>query len=249
MPEWFDDESFWKEMYPHMFSEERLSTSEKEVDKIFDLIGCKGGTVLDLCCGPGRHAVLLAKKGCQVTGVDKTPYLLEKAKEKARVEGVEIEWILEDMRNFVRPNTYNLVLNMLTSLGYFDDKQEDTTVLKNMYESLKPGGICVLDMMSREVLIQDYHPTVSEKHSDGSILIQRREFFDEWSRLRNERILVKDGRALCFTFNQTIYSGQELKERLLQVGFTKVKLFGNLDGDEYGPNASRLIIFAWKTGE
>jgi len=249
MPEWFENEVFWEEMFPHMFSEERLSMAEKEIDKIFALIEFEGQTVLDFCCGPGRHSVVIAKKGIQVTGVDKTPFLLKKAKEKAYAEHVEVEWILEDMRNFVRPNTYNLVLSMLTSLGYFDDKQEDIVVLENMYQSLKSGGICVLDMMGREVLVRDFHPTVSEKHPDGSILVQRREIFDEWSRLRNERILIQDGKAWLFTFHQTIYSGQELKDRLLQVGFAKVKLFGNLDGDEYGPNASRLVAVAWKKGE
>ena len=100
--------------------------------------------------------------------------------------------------------------------------------------------------MGKEVLAANYHPTVSEKHEDGSVLIQRREIFDEWSRICNERILVKGDHAMTFTFHQTIYSGQELKERLQQVGFTKIKLFGNLDGDEYGPYATRLIAAAWK---
>jgi SAM-dependent methyltransferase len=246
MPEWFENEIFWAEMYPHMFSEERLQASEKEIEKIFALVGFQRGTVLDLCCGPGRHTVVMAQKGCQVTAVDKTPFLLQKAQEKAQNENIEAEWVLEDMRNFIRPNTYDLVLNMLTSFGYFDEKQEDMIVLHNIYQSLKSGGICVLDMMGKEVLARDFQPTVSEKHPDGSILIQRREIFDEWSRILNERILVKEGKAISFTFHQTIYSGQELKERLLQAGFMKVRLFGNLDSEEYGPNASRLVAVCWK---
>jgi hypothetical protein len=41
------------------------------------------------------------------------------------------------------------------------------------------------------------------------------------------------------------YSGQELKAKLLQAGFTSVRLYGNLDGDEYGTNASRLVAVVW----
>jgi SAM-dependent methyltransferase len=247
MAEWFADETFWEEMYPHMFSEERLKTSETEVEKIFELLNFQGGHVLDLCCGPGRHTVVMAKKGCTVTAVDKTPFLLKRGMQKASEEGVEAEWVEEDMRYFVRPETYDLVLNMLTSLGYFDDKQEDILVLENIYQNLKPGGMCAFDMMGKEVLARNFYPTVSDKLSNGNILIQRLKVFDEWSRLHNERILVRpNGQATSFTFNQTIYSGQEIKERLLQVGFKKVKLYGNVHGDEYGPDAKRLVVLAWK---
>jgi SAM-dependent methyltransferase len=190
----------------------------------------------------------MAKKGCTVTAVDKTPFLLKKGMQKAAEEGVEAEWVEEDMRYFVRPETYDLVLNMLTSLGYFDDKQEDILVLENIYRNLKPGGMCAFDMMGKEVLARNFHPTVSDKLSNGNILIQRLEVFDEWSRLHNERILVRpNGQATSFTFNQTIYSGQEIKERLFQVGFKKVKLYGNVHGDEYGPDAKRLVVLAWKS--
>ncbi len=122
-------------------------------------------------------------------------------------------------------------------------------MLQNIYQSLNPGGTCLLDMVGKEWLARVFQPTASEKLSDGSILVQRHEIFDEWSRIRNEWIVIKDGKAASFKFHHTIYSGQELKDRLLQVGFAKVKLFGNLDGDEYGLNASRLVAVGWKKGE
>jgi SAM-dependent methyltransferase len=249
MPEWFEDEAFWREMYSYLFSEERVSRAEEEIDKIFALTGFQGNTVLDLCCGPGRHSVVLAKKGLQVTAVDRTSFFLEKAKEQARAENVEIEWVLEDMRNFVRPNTYDLILNMFTSFGYFDDKQDDVKVLNHIYQSLKSGGACLLEMMSKEILARKFQSTISQKLLDGSLIVQRHEVFDEWSRIRNEWLLIRDGKAASFTFHHTIYSGQELKDRLLQAGFAQVKLFGNLDGEEYGLNASRLVVVGRKSSE
>lgn len=50
----------------------------------------------------------------------------------------------------------------------------------------------------------------------------------------------------CFTFHHTNYSGQELQDRMEQLGFTDVTLYGNLDGEEYGPQAQRLIAVGRK---
>ncbi|PID56254.1 methyltransferase type 11 [candidate division KSB3 bacterium] len=246
MAEWFEDENFWHVMYPHMFSEARLAMAVDEVRNIFRLIGFHGGNVLDLCCGPGRHSVEFARRGCKVTAVDRTPFLLEKAREKARAVGVEVEWIQEDMRRFRRPGQYDLAVSMLTSLGYFDDPREDVLVLTHLYESLKPGGFCVMDMMGREILARDFHPTVSDKNDDGSILVQRREVRDGWARLHNERILIKGDKALTFSFHQRIFAGQELKEQMQCAGFQDVTLYGDLEGADYGIQATRLVAVGRK---
>lgn len=138
--EWFDDDSFWRELYPVMFSERRIAEADEQVAKALALTKPTGKSVLDLCCGPGRCSVSLAKRGFSVTGVDRTNYLLEKARARARAAHVKIEWVQEDMRDFVRPGSFALALSMFTSFGYFDDKREDMIVLENVYASLKPEG-------------------------------------------------------------------------------------------------------------
>lgn len=244
MSEWFEDESFWIEMYPHLFPEERLRASEEEVDRILSLVGFQGTSVLDLCCGPGRHSMVLAKKGFAVTGVDRTAFLLEKARAKAKEENLRIEWIQQDMRDFLRPGEYDLVLSMFTSFGYFENKEEDLKVLGNIFKNLKSGGVCLIDVMSKERIAKILQPTTAVESPDGSLLVERHEIFDDWSRIRNEWIVIKDGNARSFTFHHTIYSGQELKDRLMLAGFTKVELFGDLEGAGFGPDAPRLIAVA-----
>lgn len=246
MPEWFEDESFWIETYPFTFSEKRFEAAEDEVTKIITLVGFQGSLVLDLCCGPGRHAVVLAKRGYFVTGVDRSRFLIEKGEERAKAAGIQIEFIQEDMRDFVRPASYDLVLNFFTSFGYFEDNEDDIKVLRNIYASLKSTGVCLFDMISKEWLARNMQPTTSMQAPDGSLRVERREISDDWTRIRNEWLFIKDGRTKSFTFQHTIYSGQELKDRLLQVGFKNVKLYGNLDGAEYGLQASRLVAAAWK---
>jgi SAM-dependent methyltransferase len=246
MNEWFEDESFWIETYPTLFTDERFEAAEEEIEKILSLTDFQGRSVLDLCCGPGRHSLVLARRGFTVTGVDRTSFLLEKARERAKASKLEVEWLLEDMRTYVRPGAYDLVLSMFTSFGFFDKKEEDITVLHNIYQSLKVGGVCLIDVVGKERLARRFQPTTSQVTPDGTIFVQRCEIFDEWTRIRNEWILIRDGTAKSFRFHHTIYSGQELKDRLSQVGFQKIRLFGDLDGTEYGPDARRLIAVADK---
>ena len=247
MPEWFEDESFWIDLYPFMFSEERFAAAEEEMEKAIRLLDFKGSSVLDLCCGPGRHSLVLAERGFTVTGVDRTEFLLEKARTEAETRGLEIEWIQQDMRDFVRPEAFDLVLSMLTSFGYFDNKQDDVKVLENMFVSLREGGCCLIDLAGRETLARIFQPTNSHDLADGSILVERHEIFDDWTRIRNEWILIKGDKAKTHRFHHTVYSGQELRLLLEGVGFKDVRLYGSLDGEGYGLESNRLIAVGQKT--
>jgi len=246
--EWFDNEAFWQDMYPFMFPEQRFINTPEEIDKVLALTKPGGTEALDLCCGPGRCSIALAQRAFSVTGVDKTKYLLNKARASSRKAKLKVKWVQKDMRDFVRKETFDLVLSMFTSFGYFDDKQEDVLVLGNILTSLKPGGVFLIDVMGKERLASILQPTTSDVLADGTKLIQRHEIFDDWTRIRNEWILIRKGKARCYTFHHTIYSGQELKDRMQQAGFSDVKLYGNMDGDEYGPNAQRLIAVGRKVG-
>jgi SAM-dependent methyltransferase len=245
--EWFDNDSFWRELYPFMFPAKRIADATEHVAKALALTKPKGKSALDLCCGPGRCSLALATKGFSVTGVDKTRFLLGKARAKARAARLKIEWIHQDMRDFVRPGCYALVLSMFTSFGYFDDKQEDLQILQNIFTCLQPGGACLIEVLGKEHLARILQPTISTVMPDGTILVERHEIFDDWTRVRNEWILIRNGRAKCFKFHHTIYSGEELRDRLHRAGFANVTLYGNLDGDDYGPNAERLIAVARKS--
>jgi len=244
--EWFDDDAFWRELYPFIFPEKRFADAAKQIGRLLKLAKPKGKAVLDLCCGPGRWAIPLAQKGFRVTGVDRTRYLLTVAKARAKAARVSIEWVRADMRDFVRPDSFDLVLSLLTSLGYFDKKDEDRLVLRNSYTNLKAGGVLLIDLAGKEQIARVYQPTSSDTLPNGSLLVQRHRIADAWSRIHNEWILVRKGRTRSFKFHHTIYSAQELSERLAEAGFESVRVYGSLKGDEYGPDAQRLIVVARK---
>jgi 2-polyprenyl-3-methyl-5-hydroxy-6-metoxy-1,4-benzoquinol methylase len=116
--EWHQDDEFWTEMAPFLFSQDAWESSREELSSALDLMRIEAGaTVLDLACGPGRHSLELARRGYQVTGVDRTTEYLEEARARAKLEDLAIEFVREDMRRFVRPDTYDGALSMFISLG------------------------------------------------------------------------------------------------------------------------------------
>jgi len=133
-----------------------------------------------------------------------------------------------------------------TSFGYFDGPQDDRGVLQNIFRSLKPHGAYLIDMLGKEVLAKTFQPTTSSQAPDGTLWSRRNEIVDGWSRVRTEWMCIQGDKATTFHFQLTLYSGYEIKERLEQAGFSTVRLFGDLQGSAYGPEASRLIAVAWK---
>jgi len=251
MSEWFEDDSLWREVYPVLFPEERLRLGEEEVPKVLRLAGLPemaDAAALDLCCGPGRHALPLARRGLRVTAVDRTPLFLERARERARVAGLTVEFVEADMREFRRAAAFDLALSLFTSFGYFAAREEDLQVLRNVRASLRPRGVLVMDMAGKEWLARHFEPTRSRTLEDGSLFIDRCQVVDDWTRVENEWILIKDGRARTLRIRLNVYSGQELKDRLLQAGFSRVDLYGSLDGTPYDREAARLVAVARVAG-
>lgn len=244
-PSWFEDETFWESTYPFMFSEEKFAASEAEVVSLQRLTGLPSHRVLDLGCGPGRHSIPLARLGAQVTGVDRSPFLLEKARSRAESKRLDIEWVQEDMRSFVRPDAFDLVINLFTSFGYFED-EENRTVLRNVFRSLAPGGFFIIDVMGKEIVARGFAASAVDKHPDGSIWVQSREIIDDWYRIRTRLFLIRDQKVTEASFDTALYSGRELADLLKRAGFAQVKLFGSLQGIPYDLKAQRLVAVATK---
>jgi SAM-dependent methyltransferase len=242
--EWFADESFWKDLYPFHFPESVFAVADEQAEKIVRLTGVGGGKVLDLACGPGRHAAALAKRGFAVTAVDRTSFLLEHARARAAQANLPVEFVREDMRRFSRPRTFDLIINIFTSFGYFDDQADDLGVLRLVLENLKPGGAFVLEMVSKERLARAFHPTTSTELPNGDVLFQRHEIVDDWTRVRNHLTLMRAGAVRTFEFTHRIYSGQEMKDLLTTAGLAGARVYGDLSGSPYGFDAQRLIAVA-----
>jgi len=244
---WFENDRFWAALAPILFGEQRLAITPEQTDRLVALLEiAPGASLLDLCCGPGRHSVELARRGYRVTGVDRQSDYVAQARERAAAEKLPAEFVIEDMRRFVRPATFDAVINMYTSFGYFEDPADDRLVLEHAFASLKPCGRIVMELMGREVLARVFRARDWDQEEDGTILLQERRLAPDWGWIHNRWILIRDGRSEEFRFGHRLYTGTELSALLRACGFTDVHVFGSLAGAPYDHQAGRLVVCARK---
>jgi SAM-dependent methyltransferase len=244
--EWFDDAWYWRKLYPFMFQEKDMAEVETKMAKALKLAKPPGKTALDLCCGEGRYSIALAKRKLSVTGVDKTKYLLDRAREKASAARVPVEWVQADMRDFLRAGCFDLVLSMFSSFGYFADTGQDVAVLANIHSSLKPSGVLLIDLRNGKPLEKLGKTAIAHRLPDGSRLVERREKLGDSIRTRTDWFVKRNGRVRRFSWNVSVYSSKSLQKMLKDTGFRDVKFYGSLDGEQYGSNSQRLIAVARK---
>ncbi len=247
MKTWHDDDRFWKTYGPMMFTKERFEHAPEEVGRILKLLRVKpGAAVLDLCCGPGRHSLELARRGFRVTGVDRTRAYLAQARKLAAREKLDVEFVLADMRRFRRPRAFDALVNMFTAFGYFRKPGEDLRVARNMCASLRPGGAMLMELMSKEILARIFRERDWHEEPDGSIMLEDRKLRSGWGWIDNRWILIKGRRRTEFRVSHRVYSAAELIRLLKDAGFRTAKAYGDLTGAPYDQNAKRLVVVARK---
>jgi SAM-dependent methyltransferase len=243
---WYENNEFWQTWGPMMFSKQRLTNTPAEVDRFLSLLKIPANAhVLDLCCGVGRHSLELARRGFKVAGVDRMQAYLEQAREAATKENLDVEFVCEDMRNFLRPNAFDLVINLFTSFGFFEGIEEDRKVARNMFGSLKRGGILLMDMSGKEILAREFRER-DWREVDGIYWLEERKILDDWSRIQNRWIMFKDGQRFENTICPRLYSAAELRSLLHEVEFKKLNFYGGFDGSPYDSQARRLVVVARK---
>ena len=242
---WHDDDAFWHDMQDVMFDARRWSGATSMIDELQALLGIDGGRVLDMPCGPGRHSLELARRGFEVTGLDRTERYLDEARRRAAAEGLDATFVQGDMREGTGQD-FDVVLNLFSSFGYFDDPADDRRHLETCLRVLRPGGRLVIDTMSLEVLARVFEPsTVIEREDD--LLIERRRILNAWRTVESTwTVLGSDGSRRDATFRVRLYSGRELAGLAMRSGFDQVEVYGHLDGRPFDHAAARLVLVAHK---
>ena len=257
--EWFYDPKFWDNYAPIIFDDKRLSEISFVADSLTHLAGFnlygeakKSGTklssspkVLDLCCGYGRISLELAQRGFSVTGVDINKNYLKRAKKEAADEKLEIEYINSDARNFSRPGYFDLTVNLYVSFGYCENSDDDLLILNNVYNSLKNGGVFIMEILGKEIAVRDFVEADWFERA-GYTLLTEYEPVDSWTRLKNRWILIDKEKRIEKVFTQRLYAASELRDFLFRAGFDSVEMFGNWDESPYDNNAEKLITIARK---
>ena len=233
-------------IYRHTFTAER---TEKEVAFAERQLGLKAGArVLDLCCGPGRHSVLLAKRGYRVTGLDLSQPYLDLAQRAATDSKVAFDTVSADMREIPFNDYFDAAINMYSSFGYLESEAEDLKVLESISRSLKRGGRLLLDMLNREWAVANYIQNDWHAETDGTLYVEHRALDLASSRMRVKFIIVGPNgeRHDSIGHDIRLYTLTEMTRLLERVGLGGLEACGGFDGEPYGIESRRMVLCARK---
>jgi SAM-dependent methyltransferase len=240
MTEWF--EQWFGEEYLRLYPHRDDDDARQAVALIAGVVPLSGCRVLDLGCGPGRHAAQLVTTGARVVGFDLSPALLSRARQRLPPEA---HLVRGDMRRLpFRDRAFDVVLNLFTSFGYFSDDEQHLTVLIEAGRTLRPGGALVLDYFNadkvRKELVRDEQRVMGPQ----SVQIVRRISEDG-------RFVIKDmhltGEGRSFVERVRLLTATDLEGMLQQAHLTVRQRFGAYDARPLGPDAPRAIFVAVRT--
>ena len=246
--QWFEKEHFWLNYGPVMFDAQRWAEAPGIAEKICSIAGLsKGNSILDAGCGPGRISVELALLGMNVTGVDNIKPYLDAARETAADENVPLTLVQADLRSYTAPEPFDAAVNLYTSFGYCASMEEDRLILQNIAAAIKDGGWFILECLSRENAVRDFTSGEWFERAGKTVLT---DFSVEgaWEGLRSRWILIDNttGQRIEHEFVQRLYSAVEMKNILLDIGFSSAEIYGDFSFSQYNEKATTMVIVCRK---
>jgi SAM-dependent methyltransferase len=208
-----------------------------------------GDSILDLACGFGRHSLALSKQGYRVLGVDLNPGFVAEASRKAQAMGSGARFLCADMRDFHETASFDHIILMYNSFGYFQDPKDDEKVIENSFDSLRPGGNLLLQATTRE-LIMAGRPSRQSRYwfeeEDGGIRLEEATANEDWTWNATRWILLKGAERREYSYGMRIYGTEELCDLLSTKGFASIVPYGDLGGRTYDSVKNHLTLAAKK---
>jgi SAM-dependent methyltransferase len=247
---WFNTQDYL-DLYKHRDAND----AKKIVNLILNHITMdKDSHILDLACGNGRHSILFARKGFNVTGIDLSRFLIKQANARLKNEYLNqsrrLKFEIRDMREIGHRNEFELVVNIFTSFGYFEQNHDNEKVIKSISASLKSGGYFLLDFLNSRNLQKSLVPFNIKKYNN-KVIIQIRNIIDKFV-IKDILILRNNpngGAPVSSHYSERIklYSYEDFVKMFLKFNLRILKVFGDYLGNTYDKNNSgRMILLARK---
>jgi D-alanine-D-alanine ligase len=209
--------------------------------------------ILDLCCGQGRHSIELASRGFdKVDGIDRSRYLIQKAKYSVKKQGLTLKFREGDARKLQYGNDeFDRVLILGNSFGYFETIQDDLKVLKEVYRILKPWGKILIDLTDGAYVKENFQPRSWEWIDEEYFVCRERALSTDEQRLISREIIthVNKGVLVDQFYGERLYSEEQIKNLLAKAGFSDIKFHGTINPDsqrnqDLGMMEQRIIVTA-----
>jgi len=242
--EWFSDwfnTSYYHTLYQNRNTEEASAF----IHRLLAYLSPPGvARILDLACGSGRHAIELASKGYDVTGIDLSPESIRLA---AQSESENLHFYVHDMRDIFRTRYFDYVFNFFTSFGYFDRPAENEQAMRAISSGLVNGGILVIDYLNVVRAIEQLVPHSTAEY-DGIQFIMEREADDRFIYKHIQVIDSHRNETYQFMERVAVLDYQRFDRLLTDAGLTLLTTFGNYALEPFDVETSeRLILVAQRT--
>lgn len=222
--------------------------NESDAKKLFNLIQnnvvlSKNSKILDVACGNGRHSNHFAKLGYNVTGFDLSYNLLKIAMKNKLESNLQSNYFCADVRSIPIKANFDLILNLFTSFGYFDNDVENFSFIKYASEHLNRNGYFVFDYLNPNFLKKNVVESSEKKVANLTILEKRR---INGKRIEKE-IIIKDSENMHRFFESVqLYSYNEILKVFNNNGFNQISSFGSYSEDIYDENESERMIIIFQ---
>lgn len=259
-------ESYVKaDWWRHLFNANYLRTdgdvvedeqiTRKEVDVFLETLGSLSPDtrILDLCCGQGRHALEIARRGfSRVTGMDRSHYLVSRGRNLNRRYGLSVTFKEGDARRLPFKNdSFETVIIAGNSFGYFESTKDDLTVLKEVLRVLEPGGSLLIDITDGEYMRNNFSPRSWEWIDKNYFVCRERSLSEKKERLISREVIthVKKGVVADQFYAERLYSPEQIRVLLREAGFDRVQDHSGVASEskrnqDLGMMTKRLLITA-----
>jgi len=247
------DSDWYKSIWSLNIKEQSwVQDTENQVDFIVNTLGLTGNEhILDLACGYGRHALSLARRGFQITGVDITKDFINDAITNANLECLSARFINADIRDLHFENEYDVVLNLADgAIGYLESDEENLKIFDVISNALKSGGKHFMDIGNAEHA-EHYFPVQYWDDGENALSVSRFEWDDK------KRIMLYGDNTIVFGepakkpdiqygAPQRLYSIDEINEIWEKRGMQVVQTFSDYYGKDASYKELQLMVFSRK---
>ncbi len=253
-PDW------WRRIFNYLYLKtdadivDDIDINRQEVDLLIKILQLSPeAKILDICCGQGRHSLELARRGFKfVNGLDRSHYLIQKAKMQAKKEALNLRFKEGDARKLpYSSDTFDVVLILGNSFGYFETIQDDLRILKEVLTVLKPRGKLIIDVTDGEYLREHFQPRSWEWIDSNHFVCRERSLSMDKQRLISREIISHVEKAVIADqfYAERLYTQESLTELLKNAGFSEILFHGTIIPDskrnqDLGMMERRLIVTA-----
>ncbi len=198
--------------------------TEADIDAFLELVDVgRDACILDLCCGQGRHLLELARRGfSNLYGVDRSHYLISRAKRVARQQGFVATFREGDARKLrFREDTFDLIYLAGNSFGYFESAEDDVAVLGELRRLLKPAGQLLIDFTDGDFLRDNFEARSWEWIDKDYFVCRERTLSRDNARLISREVITHTRKGVVADqfYAERLYNADQIGALLAENGF------------------------------